>query len=738
MKRPRAWLPFSQRQGVVPPTLVTRPRVPAARCFTLVLYLAACAMLAQAPRDLVLRKRAEDQTAKPVHVPRGFALVIGISRYQNLKGNDLQFAESDADAIYRVLISKEAGAFAAEDVHRLTGSSATFANISRELEEWLPSVAQPEDRVVVYFAGHGFVEKGKGYLAPWDIELDRLDTTGYPMQTLGNVLANRVKARWKVLFTDACHSGKINAETTNEEVSSLLDSAVTTTQFLSLTATMGREKSYEDPDLSTGFGLFSYFLVQGLRGDADNDPCDGWVSAGELVEYVRTQVRQYAKTRGESQTPHEGSDYDPAMVLAKSRGCGTSESAPSMTGTAVIEVNLDDVDVWLDEQYVGKASPGKPLLVPGLASGPHMVRGQMEGYEPDIRRILIAPGQELGVILRIRYRRTVNPAALELLRRGDNLLYTRRSTLNPVNIVPISRSQSEADLKEARSLFTRALQEDPNYSQAAYNLGITKQLLSDEAGSMTAFQRAIEIDPAFVAARLQYAGVVIENGDADEGIRQLTEALRFDLVNDEVHALLARAYFDKGVWDRCVQSADRALDINANSPMAHLWRADCLRQIAVTDKSKEQFVLAGESYRRFLSLTNFSTPVHQWFAYHFIGFHLGGRSHADRGASYDSLRKSGYLGLCICERNTGNPLRAREYCQRAVRYDAQDPIAHFVLGLAHLGAFDKTHACEDLAAARKSFVRMLGLNSKLTESKHAKDYIEQIDTMMPSLRRKGC
>ena len=35
-----------------------------------------------------------------------------------------------------------------------------------------------------------------------------------------------------------------------------------------------------------------------LLGEADVDPCDGRVTADEVVEYVRTHVRQYARSRG--------------------------------------------------------------------------------------------------------------------------------------------------------------------------------------------------------------------------------------------------------------------------------------------------------------------------------------------------------------------------------------------------------------------------------------------------------
>ena len=119
----------------------------------------------QAPqgRDLVLVPNKP--VAPRAGVPRGYAVIVGVAQYQNLDASkQLQFPESDAESMYRVLINREGGSFPAENVHFLKGSQATLANLRRELEEWLPSVAQPADRVVVYFAGHGFVQNGKGYL----------------------------------------------------------------------------------------------------------------------------------------------------------------------------------------------------------------------------------------------------------------------------------------------------------------------------------------------------------------------------------------------------------------------------------------------------------------------------------------------------------------------------------------------------------------------------------------------
>src|SRR5262245_27921934 len=443
---------------------------------------------AQTPRDLVL---VPNTPAAQRGIPRGYALIVGVGGYPNLDASkQLRYSESDADAIYRVLISAAGGAFPAENVKFLKGSQATLANIRRELEEWLPRVVQPADRVVVYFAGHGFVKDGRGYLAPHDVQPDRLAETAYAMGAVGDVLANRVKANWKVLFTDACHSDKINAETTNETLEQQFSALPG--NFLTLTATTEREQSFEDPNLSTGFGLYTYFLVRALQGEADYDPCDGRITADELIEYVRSNVRRYARERQLAQTPTARGDYEPGMLMGVGTSClATTPDRPSMQGTAIVESNLDDVTLYVDGKLVGNVSKGKPLTVPGLTSGVHEFRGEKSGYQPDRKEVLIAPGQETSVTLRIRYARQNKKSAVELNEQGEKLLYSRRSSLNLANVLPTERTQSQDDLKKAGTLFQRALGEDPTYGLAAYHLGQTYQLLLMYDDSVKFFRRAI-------------------------------------------------------------------------------------------------------------------------------------------------------------------------------------------------------------------------------------------------------
>src|SRR5579872_7514692 len=70
-------------------------------------------------RDLRIEKDAAPSASQPqpVHIPRSYALVVGIANYQNLPAaKQLQFPERDAEAVYSILISTEGGNFRAENV----------------------------------------------------------------------------------------------------------------------------------------------------------------------------------------------------------------------------------------------------------------------------------------------------------------------------------------------------------------------------------------------------------------------------------------------------------------------------------------------------------------------------------------------------------------------------------------------------------------------------------------------
>ena len=328
----------------------------------------------------------------------------------------MQLAERDAQSIYTIAISPEGGNFKQENVHVLTGAKATLANVRHEIGEWLPSVAKEGDRVLIYFAGHGFVYQGKGYLAPFNFDMTNIAATGYPMAELGEAIGSKIHATSKILLTDACHSGAISpadTENLNGQLANLNKS------LFSLTASRATERSFESPDLEGGHGVFTYYVVRGMGGAADLSPRDGVVTADELSEYVHTQVRE--ATDGKQNPTSDRTNFDPNMMLAYTPKANAVPGAPPAPkfGSLVFESNMDDVEVFIDGKSSGTVSKGKTLNVPGLQPGEHTVKGVHMGYEPDgPRQETVYPGQESTVSLKILIPRRRNKAAADLLDKG--------------------------------------------------------------------------------------------------------------------------------------------------------------------------------------------------------------------------------------------------------------------------------------------------------------------------------
>jgi tetratricopeptide (TPR) repeat protein len=406
---------------------------------------------------------------------------------------------------------------------------------------------------------------------------------------------------------------------------------------------------------------------------------------------------------------------------------------------------MDRVQVYLDDKLMGTVSKDQPLPLPGLSTGMHKVQGVREGYLPVTQEIMVVPGQQHSIMLRILYPRVYKPAAMDLVDRGRKLLFKQSSTVNPLVVLnpkslgSESGHQTEADLKKARSLFEEALKEDPNYPEAFYDLALTCQLLSDSPAMLNAFRQAVKLDATNVEALVQYAGALIEEGDADEAIRQLALATAIDSRNDVAYSHLARAYLDKGVWDRVVENAKKAIAINSGNYEAYLWLADATRHIAAeSDKPRQReiYVQAVDSYDSFVSQTNFVAPLHSRLEKYFIGLGAGHSSHADRQASYAYQRSEAFVGLCDCEVKLENLERAGNFCMRALKYDSGDPLAYYFLGAVYRERYNRTFDCDDLLQAEANFRKSNEINPNLNVlSANAREYVQIFDKRRKS---QGC
>jgi hypothetical protein len=261
-----------------------------------------------------------------------WAVIVGVGEYDDRTIPRLRFAARDAEAMYEFLTTR--GGYPKEHVLLLTDSTAqkpTLLNIKRALGDFLARRAGRDDMVLIYFAGHGAPEVDAGgmeadglskYLIPRDGDPESLYTTALPMDEIQRIFA-RVAAERIVMLLDTCYSGNAGGRTfarASTRASGLDD------QFLQrLTRSRGRvimtasgpnEVALELPEL--GHGVFTYYVLQGLRGQADRDR-DGLVTVSELYEYVEDQVDRTARRAGGRQRPLMKGEIEGTLPLSKTR-----------------------------------------------------------------------------------------------------------------------------------------------------------------------------------------------------------------------------------------------------------------------------------------------------------------------------------------------------------------------------------------------------------------------------------
>ena len=209
-----------------------------------------------------------------VHPPKIYAVVVGVSTYNDSNIPNLKFAGKDAQAFYDFLRSPNAGAVPAEDMALLINTKATRSNIIKELVDKLTR-ASKEDLVIFYFSGHGKTGEfeNAGYLLGYDTEADNEPATAISMDELKSKI-DRSAAKMKISYIDACHAGLFkssgakgdandNGEIIKAFTEGLANSGDGNAAFL---ASSARQQSLEDETLA--HGVFTYYLIKGLQGEA--------------------------------------------------------------------------------------------------------------------------------------------------------------------------------------------------------------------------------------------------------------------------------------------------------------------------------------------------------------------------------------------------------------------------------------------------------------------------------------
>jgi WD40 repeat protein/uncharacterized caspase-like protein len=251
-----------------------------------------------------------------------YIIAVGINEYANPEYN-LKYAVADAESFGAEVRNRQTqvGLFEHIEVVPLLNENATKANILSALRRLAgasgaPSLkatsldrlkrAEPEDTVIIYFAGHGTAQAQRFYLIPQDLgytgDRNKLNEKG-----LQTILSHSISdleleeavegmdAGHLLLVIDACNSGQaLEAEEKRRgpmNSKGLAQLAYEKGMYI-LTAAQSYQAALEAAQL--GHGLLTYALVEeGLKtAIADNEPKDGVVNAREWLDFATDRVPQ--------------------------------------------------------------------------------------------------------------------------------------------------------------------------------------------------------------------------------------------------------------------------------------------------------------------------------------------------------------------------------------------------------------------------------------------------------------
>jgi uncharacterized caspase-like protein/peptidoglycan/xylan/chitin deacetylase (PgdA/CDA1 family) len=388
-----------------------------------------------------------------------WAILVGIDEYK--KWPRLQYAVRDAEGVGQVLVQKFG--FAPERVITLKNEQATRAGILAAFHDRLAHGGlQPNDRVFMFFAGHGATRKlssGRdlGYIVPYDADPDNLATDAIPMTEIQNI-AESLPAKHELFVMDACYSG-LGLTRGGANAAFLRDNGRRLGRQM-LTAG-GTDQLVSDGG-PNGHSVFTWTLLQGLGGKADLNG-DGLITATELAAYVAPAVSSVSQ-----QTPAFGS-------LPGSEGGDFVFELPEETeflNTNTAQLSNDAIA--LNNKLDAKASPpSATVVVKDLQGGTATITA---------------------------------PAAVPVSSRQQ----AQRANDHGLQLY------KEKQYAQAEAQFTEALKLRPNFALAANNLGFVFYKQDKFAEAARWFENAIKMDPSRAIAYMNLADAYARVGDADK------------------------------------------------------------------------------------------------------------------------------------------------------------------------------------------------------------------------------
>ena len=547
------------------------------------------------------------------------AIIVGISSYKNIQ--KLQYAHTDALAFYRFLISPAGGNVDSNNVTLLLNEKATAAKIYSALDEMLELAAEGE-QIIFYFSGHGDLEtktiRQNGFLLGYDAPTAAYMSGGTIginyLQDYLLTLAEKNKCK-VVLITDACRSGKLAGGTEGVKMTA----AALQEQWQSITkilSSQAGELSYEDSKWGSGGGVFTFYLLRGLKGLADMNS-DNNVTTAELLVFLLQNIPRETKF---VQNPSISGDMNAILAHVDSltlasllnENPSTTQGSNQLAFKGFEDRILEQLDTSLVNKFrVFEYCIANNFLIDsaenvGCAWDIYMHMKDIPDAAPilnNMTRSLLAALQDKAQIVINNYLEgkdipdsiNINQAYLEL-EHAVNMIDENYILYKHIKAryLFMKGGVFETDPEKQIAIINEALNLEPDGTFGYFLLGGSYSALKNYDLSMKYYRKTIELAPRWAYAWNNLGTIYTALEKHDSALYFYNKAIEFKVDMPEPYYNVGLTHYNQKNYEEAIKCQKKTLLIKPDYAKAYNNMGWVYYDQGIYDQAAENFRLAAE------------------------------------------------------------------------------------------------------------------------------------------------
>ena len=489
---------------------------------------------------------------------RHVGLIIGINHYQDSILRPLQFAENDAKALAQWLVNSKGGKWSPPDVQLVQGRHATRELTTSLITQLCTKVAEPGDIVLIYFAGHAFldVQTGDGYLALANTHSQDA-SSGLGLRTLVHNIFSQSRAAQILCILDVFQTGELwNMRRSSPfDTKPLLGLSIANTlqhqqNRILLCSCRGNDAAPESGEHN--IGTFAHSMIVGLCGPA-SDPGTGNVTLPKLHAHLLNDL-------GEQHRPQLFGQQQPPLVLVgdpsfsdvqQATNSQTETTAPKPFSTLGLQKrvttdlksspspNLQKSSGLLKLKTIPQASVATQTPSPQqepFTSG-HIFAPALEEHRQQQCQQMLAQAQQF-------LQSQNSAAALDTVEKALKMVPTNTSAL----ILKGQILGTGGRFQEASAVIEQTLQIDPNNAMAWRMRAVALSQMGQHQLALTAIERSLELDPNNATYAVKASIMAsLTGGEQDKSPHALPYDLHHGKQEQQAHENSRALFLDAGL-----------------------------------------------------------------------------------------------------------------------------------------------------------------------------------------------